>query len=227
MTRARRRTRRAWLLGICLGWALSQAVAWGLRPLITGLLHQRDLDAFLNNEAMSFGLYAETSSFLVSGALLGVALWLLLRGVVPRAWLLLPLTVVGWLAVANILVVGEVLGGAVVGGLQWVVLRRAAPRAAWAGGVWLAVSTASWLVGFELIGGPWARSGVDGQAFVHPTPGQGWALSVWALPTARGMTLGGLVYGVLVGTLLAVLLYRRDAPRTAGPTGGRAASASL
>ena len=145
-------------------WALSHPVGWGLLPLITWALHRHDLDVFLTNESMSLGMFDELPSFVVSGVVLGVAQWLLLRHTIDRAAWWVAATVIGWSLIAATSFLGVVLGGVLVGASQWVVLRLSVRKAGW----WIAASALGWLVGFQAIGAP-PNGRFFGGVFCHPS----------------------------------------------------------
>jgi hypothetical protein len=187
-------------------WALSHPVGWGLLPLITWALHRHNLGVFLTNESMSFGMSDELPSFVVSGLVLGVAQWLLLRQTIDRAAWWVSATVIGWSLIAVTSFPGLVLGGVLVGASQWVVLRQSVRKAGW----WIVASALGWLVGFQAIGAP-----PNGRFFGGILPSlrvtaypHGTSLTTWALPAAEGMVAGGLINGLVLGAVLVLLLRR-------------------
>jgi hypothetical protein len=196
-------------------WALSHSVGWGLLPLTTWSLHRHDLTVFLTNESMNFGMSDELPSFMVSGLVLGVTQWLLLRHTIDRAAWWVAATVIGWSLIAATSLLGLILGGVLVGASQWVVLRRSVRKAGW----WIVASALGWLVGFQAIGAPQNGRFLPGilpwlPLRVTPEP-SGTSLSTWALPAVEGMVAGGLIDGLVLGAVL-VLLLRRD-PRRGTP----------
>jgi hypothetical protein len=191
-------------------------VGWGLLPLITWSLHRHDLTVFLANESMSFGMSDELPSFVVSGLVLGVTQWLLLRHTIDRAAWWVAATVIGWSLIAATSFLGVVLGGVLVGASQWVVLRRSVRKAGW----WIAASALGWLVGFQAIGAPpngrFFGGGILPSLRVTAYP-RGTSFTVWALPAAEGMVAGGLINGLMLGAVLVLLLRhgpRRGTPRS-------------
>src|SRR5919205_949281 len=99
-------------------WALSHPVGWGLLPLITWALHPHDLGVFLTNESMSFGMSDALPSFVVSGLVLGVAQWLLLRHIIDRAAWWVAATVIGWSIIAATSFLGVFFGGGILPSLR-------------------------------------------------------------------------------------------------------------
>ena len=149
-----------WLMAAAFGWG--EGVYWGWYA--GG--EPKTLEAI---PAVIMAGYAGVAA---GGILMGVLQWLVLRRHVDRAgrWVLASL---GAAAIVGVVVfgVGAVdveagwIGGVsaygtVVGVLQWLVLRRQIPRAAW----WVLASTVAWVVGMPLgdLNGPPGLGGAYG-----------------------------------------------------------------
>ena len=190
-----------WVVVTCLGWILASA----------GTLAR----------AIVFGG--------ASAPVLALVLlqWAALRQWIPGAWWWIPATLAGrimgppvasaFFAVMDLavsrrgprtlveVIVGFAIIGAVIGAMQWLVLRRTLPRAGW----WVAASTLAWASAEITAAG--AADLVDGLA--NLTGPAAWYAAFW--------TTNGLVHGVVTGT--ALLWISRHAGRVAAST----AAASL
>jgi hypothetical protein len=165
---------------------LASTAGWAVGGLTPGLASYRDI------------IVAGYAAVAVGGILTGVLQWLVLRPYVARAggWALASMAAVvmvglvvfgvGVIDVDAGWVIGVALFGTIVGGLQWMVLRRQLSRAGW----WVLASTAGWFAG--MAAGAVATVGPPlGQ---HPVPG-------WAAL--------GAVFGVVTGTVLVWLVRQR------------------
>jgi hypothetical protein len=124
-----------WVLVTTLGWA----TGYVLSGLVTGL---------------EFGV----------GLVLGIAQWIVLRSLVRQASWWIVASAVGWalgymvatkvLPAVAVVLHGAVIG-AIIGAMQWLVLRRWAQRAAW----WIAISALGWAVG-PILGASLVGAGV-------------------------------------------------------------------
>ena len=140
---------RVWFL-----WLMAGAVGWGW-GVYWGWFDGTEPKTLQSIPSVILAGYLGLA---VGGFLIGVLQWLVLRRHVAPAgrWVLASLgagavtavvvfgvglidAAAGWLA-------GVSMFGTVVGGLQWLVLRRQVPRAGW----WVLASTAGWVVGMPL-----------------------------------------------------------------------------
>jgi len=88
-------------------------------------------------------------------------------------------------------ILGAILGGATIGSLQWVILRRYLTSINW----WTVISTSGFALGFILV---WALSGAQsGESYAHH-----------ALPHTvdRAGLAGGLVIGATMGSIQSLFL---------------------
>jgi hypothetical protein len=169
--------------GFWLRWVLASIAGWAVGGLMPGLGSYRDI------------IVAGYAAVAVGAILTGVLQWLVLRRDVARAggWALAGIVavaivglVVFGVGVINVdigWVLGVALFGTMVGGLQWMVLRRQVARAGW----WVLASTVAWFA--AMAGG--ALAAVDAQYGRHPV--LGWV----AL---------GVVYGAITGSVLVWML---------------------
>lgn len=138
-----------------------------------------------------------------AGSLAGVFQWLVLRPYVPRGihWVLASAAgALLALQISNVLIASTLvylaLEGALLGTMQWLVLRRQIYGAGW----WISASTLGWLIGALVIFPGWTLGdGVGNKLSEHM------ALIVFhIIPPA----LGGLMCGLVTGVALLMLLKR-------------------
>ncbi len=198
---------------VWVGWIVGGAVAWGGGTLVATLL--------VGGLARSVGLHWMAGGGIgliyvaVQGLLLVVAQAVVIRRYARHVhwWagataggILLTLAAIavgmhgdlGSQAVAY----GVLLEGVVVGGAQWLALRRQVPRPGW----WALATALGWpaaAIAGRLLTWP---------AFLlfHPALGTLWGITALIV---LGATLGGALYGALLGRLLVALLRRM--PRAA------------
>jgi hypothetical protein len=215
--------RKPWLVANLLGFAIGGAIAGGLLRALEQPYYGSAVSALeaARIQAASLGL-AE----LAFGGVLGVAQWLVLRQALSVGWWL-PATCLSWglggaiggfLAGGSVstigpdqgpvppllaLLVGYPLVIILVGGPQWLVLRRACGRSGW----WPVASIGGMILGFGL------GLGLTASEFVRTILGLEWtdfpSATVWA---TVGL-FGGPVYGATTWVVLAQL--SRPATRAA------------
>ena len=133
---------RSWLL-----WLLASTAGWSVGgPMGVALGRSGDIIA------------AGFVGVAVGGIVTGILQWLVLRRQIPRATWWVPASTLAVVAVGAVVfgvgrvnadvgwIAGAGLFGAVVGLLQWLVLRRQVARAGW----WVLASTLGWVVGGPL-----------------------------------------------------------------------------
>ncbi len=185
----------AWAIGFVMGFALAH-IGEAVEPFIGSVLG---------------GILAYVIFGAASGAVVGLVQWLVLRRQISRAgwWILASAAglavatgagiVVAWLTgysieLANFAVLGRwvavaALGGAVIGILQWFVLRRQVSRASW----WVLASTLGWA----------SCMAVAGAGMIATPMGLG--------PLLRSLIGGGVVLGAVTGGAL-IRLLRQPVP---------------
>lgn len=199
--------RLLWIEWICAG-----AVGWGLAALISALVNDILID-IMRPSMQGVGLVQVATQ----GAVLALIQWLVVRRYLRRAdhwaW-----ATAGTVALAmGAIVIGVrgplpaqewtydriiLLEGVVVGAAQWLVLRPHVARAGW----WIAASALGWptaVIAEALVYGSVAR--MVGPVGVRA----GWFVAVVML----GATLGGGLYGALLGRVLVALLRRAQPVR--------------
>ncbi len=162
---------RLWFL-----WLMAGFVGWGW-PMDVGSFGEGPVLAFLPSlPAVNIPLYVSVAA---GATLVGLLQWLVLRRYVRRAvlWMLASLgaAAIGFLVVQTLgalhadlaLAAGVGAYGALVGTLQWLILRKEVARAGW----WVLANTVGWLVAIpvgDLAGPPgWAiYSAITGAALV-------------------------------------------------------------
>ena len=150
----------------------------------------------------------------ISGVLVGALQRPLLRRLVPgaRGWVLA--TTIGFAAmhaigdgVPSSVATVTLTGGAVLGAMQWAILRRFFSRAAW----WIPATLSSLFIGSTLgLGAAWS---LGLMAWTGPAG--------WGAQHAFVSAVGGLLVGLTTGWLMVRLPRRSGAETTAGS--GRAA----
>jgi hypothetical protein len=196
-----RRLRLIW--GLWLWWVLASGVgSW------TGFVAADAILDLLGDYA--YGALTEVVIFGFIGVGLGTMQWLVLRRHVARAGWWIGATALGGTAVGVVAgtlgdvvaVVGLVIGygvmGAILGVLQWLVLRRQIDRAWW----WLAVSPAGWALGTG-VAGLMVRLGMDERMPVSEAMGLGILFGV--MTGVAGVLTGGVLVSLLSGSRSALV----------------------
>lgn len=176
----------------------SLLIIWGLGTLV-GLIIAVILAGFLGK--VIAGIMGEPALFFVPGGwivvnggvvggTLGLIQWFILRQHIPQAWWWVLASLVGWLATAfvvfgaseSLIFLGLplVVGGAVLGTAQWLVLRQTFAKAGW----WLLATIMGLGIGWHAV---WIT-------------GFGWL----------SLIVGGAVYAVITGLVIVWLLQRRS-----------------
>jgi hypothetical protein len=192
--------------GLMWPWIVGNSLAFGIFGALGGGVLRAMSEPWYGShvsmmEAARIQATAAGVSSVIFWACAGTVQWLVVRRAIRAGWWM-PVTVVGW-AAAGVLV-GASAGGAgssigphdgplpplvrnlvvppvialLVGGGQWLILRREARNAAW----WLAVNT-----------GALAISGFVGLAVAKALPG----LAGTQYPSARAVAVAGVVAGAL------------------------------
>ncbi|NJP04194.1 MAG: hypothetical protein HC837_00470 [Chloroflexaceae bacterium] len=162
-------------------------------------------------------LVGDQTSYIVgnalTGALIGLAHWLLLRHVIAHAHWWVVVHAAGWAISAAIWEIGQAAGwavgwvafgsvsGALLGLMHWLVLRHTVRGAGW----WVLASAAGWDVGWEL---GWVVADAVGHSISESAAWSVVRIVVWDLTS----TTLGLVYGLITGMVLVVLLRRGTRP---------------
>ncbi len=192
-----------WMLVTTVGWAIGFVMGFALAHI------GEAVEPFIGS--VLGGILAYVIFGAASGAVVGLVQWLVLRRQISRAgwWILASAAglavatgagiVVAWLTgysieLANFAVLGRwvavaALGGAVIGILQWFVLRRQVSRASW----WVLASTLGWA----------SCMAVAGAGMIATQMGLG--------PLLRSLIGGGVVLGAVTGGAL-IRLLRQPVP---------------
>lgn len=167
-------------------WVLGTLVGLSIAVILAGFLGEA-IARIMGEPALFFvpwGFVVVNGG--VPGGTLGLIQWLILRQHMPQAWRWVLASLVGWLAIAfvafdaseSLIFLGLpfVVGGAVLGTAQWLVLRQAFAKAGW----WLLATIMGLVIGWHVV---W----VTGFGLVS-------------------LIIGGAVYAVITGLVIVWLL---------------------
>ena len=165
-----------WVLGTIVGWVVGFTICEAIKAFLASLAH-----------ALEYGLDGA-----VLGTCIGIAQWLVLRRLIPRAGWWLLASIIGFAVGKGVSdVVAHETGfvgfggaaiGAVLGIAQWIVLRRHVAQAGW----WVLASALAWAVGWGIISVvDEAASGPTGTTYVVGASGAAVAGVITAVALVR------------------------------------------
>ena len=206
--------------GLYCWWVLATTVGGVVNALLlVGILRVGTVEPMLGRWILGIFIICAAST------MVGVPQWLVLRRYLAQAHWWLPATISDHVLVEFLKTVSPVAlyedsgnvhalgalafwfalgGGAVVGILQWIVLRRHLDRAVW----WVLASLVAVVAGSSIVDEVSVMGGfaLDAVFYGIATP-----TVILAVPAV----VGGVVYGMITGVALMLLLgYRTPAPRT-------------